>query len=139
MSLYFYEGTGGYEGDPEMAGEDKPQLYGNMKSIRPVCICREKYIYQVHFERIDKINAVYHDGIAIEQAGIYDLDYEYDDLFSQVLDAWAGLYGAMGDVPKMFMADNAHGAFRLNFRPSGLITCDVSGSNTYTRPPLDVG
>lgn len=107
-----YLGTGGLEGtDLDVRGRVKPLVYGQVFNIIPVGVNPLKQIYQVAENPIHDIQFVYDAGVSLTRTLP---DYSTAaDLLDDLLKPPAGHY-------RVFQ-----GYFRLNNRPTGVLTADV--------------
>lgn len=111
-----FAGTGGAEGNAEIAGKPKPLLFGRCRNITPIVIDPFNLIFQVHDGTIHGIDAVYDQGAEISPEGTDVATYA--DLVALSVSA------------SMFATCKAEGMFKLGSSPAGLVTADVLGDAT---------
>lgn len=107
-----YDGTGGLNGNSDLANIPKPMAYGVLKNIEPVLVDTANLIYQMHDGSIQAVDVVRDSGVMLTN---------------------------MGDVPDITVATVGAGQFKtqlsggfikLGSTPSGRITADIRGENT---------
>jgi hypothetical protein len=64
-----YTGAGGAEGDPQLAGINKPRLFGLVRNIAPVQVEAGRLIYQIHDGATAEILAVRDAGVPLVAGG----------------------------------------------------------------------
>jgi hypothetical protein len=117
-----YNGLGGIDGPPEMAGVTKPKAFGNCRNVRPVLLDPARLIYQVHDGEMRAIDRVLDMGVPLTArpivkdlatlAALEPPDEESD-----------------GDFPLgSFVPCPAAGCFRLAGQPAGAVTADIRGA-----------
>lgn len=109
-----YGGTGASDGDPELEGQLKPQLWGECFNVTPIRVNLDLLVYQVHDGEILSFDAVKENAVPFTFSGN---DYP----------TFNALRGAPDPVPGTYHTSLAVGAFRLASEPTGLITCDARG------------
>jgi hypothetical protein len=107
-----YDGTGGYNGDSNLAGKPRPLGFGKHLNISPPLINGASLIYQVSSRSILAVDSVYDRGATITTGADYA---NYAALAAATVAG--GTYATCV----------AFGLFRLGSAPSGLVTCDVRG------------
>lgn len=117
-----YTGLGGRGGDPILAEQVIPVLYGECFNISPVLMTRDLYIYQVHDGPIAGVDAVRESGVEFVNDGNF-VSYG----------ALSGATVASGHYATCL----AEGLVKVGFagEPAGPITMDVRGdtlSGSYT-------
>lgn len=112
----FYEGTGGYEGELEIAGTLKPWLSGTCDNVDPIRLDPEYQIYQVHgYGAVQEISMVYSNAVELGAPKSDVASYE----------ALLGLALIEGEWATCL----ARGMFRLGADPTNArITADVKGA-----------
>jgi hypothetical protein len=125
-----YRGTGGVDGDADIASRLLPVLYGQCFNVTPVLINRDQWIYQVHDGPILAIDAVKERGLAMTPSGVDVASYAA----LAALDVEAGEYATC----------LALGLIKVGFGlagPEGAVTMDVRGdvsSDAYTAAMGDI-
>lgn len=106
----YYEGTGGYEGDPEIAGRIKPTIYGEVRIVEPILVLKGLNLYQYHDGSAHGPNGVTQGGVGLFLLGD----------FPETLLTWipTSVEIAQGG----YRTDNARGMFRLAAPPGGIVT-----------------
>jgi hypothetical protein len=106
-----YQGTGGYEGMPALAGMPKPIGFGR--------------IIRAKATLLDSVLCLYHvnNGPIESHMRVFDSKEEYNQLDDHVdLLIWQP---TIVEVSLMgFRADTARGMFRLSVKPRGLVLAD---------------
>lgn len=64
-----YSGAGGINGDAQIAGQNKPRLFGLARNIAPVQVEAGKLIYQLHDGAMSQVLAVRDAGVALVPGG----------------------------------------------------------------------
>lgn len=111
-----YRGSGGQEGDAELASRPMPILYGECFNVTPVLIDKGLWIYQVHDGPILSIDAVKERGLELDDSGVDVANYT----------ALAALDVALGE----FATCKTLGLIKVGFGtggPEGPVTMDVRG------------
>jgi hypothetical protein len=108
-----YAGTGEAEGGADAQGKPKPLLFGRCRNITPILIDPLNLIYQVHDGEIHALDAVYDQGLGLQDS--LDDVATYAALVSQAV------------TPGEFATAKAVGLFKLGGLPNGLVTADVRG------------
>ena len=110
-----YAGTGGLEGDAEVAGVNKPKAFGQVRNISGVLIDAVSLVWQFHDGVVQAFDEVRDNGVALP------VDADYPD--------YAALIAAI--IPLGFCATcKALGLMRHSAAPAGAITADVKGDAT---------
>ncbi len=117
-----YGGTGGADGNADIAGQVKPLLYGKCLNVTPRSIDPTNRVYQVHDGRILAVDAVYDQGASLPRFGDFA---DYATLTAASIPS--GQYGTC----------LALGLLRLGATPAGLVTCDVRGGFNAATVYLD--
>lgn len=106
LQLRRYTGSGGLNGDTDVAGRLRPTAWGDIFGIDPVLISKADNIYQVHDSRVQSIDAVYEGGLPYT----FTADYpSYDALALATLEA--GEYATCLE----------YGLFRIGITLAGLV------------------
>ena len=111
IAVNLYEGTGGLDGNSDIANFPKPQVYGEQFNIRATLVDPANLIYQVHDRLTSAIFAVRDKGVALT------LDGDVTTVSILTTSVSAGTY----------VTSLSTGVFKLGASPSGLITSDVRG------------
>ncbi len=104
-----YAGTGGLEGDAELAGKPKPLAFGIARQVEPVLVDAVNRIYQYHDGEAEEVIVVRDRGVALTSDG---------DMAD--VTAWTPVAGH-------YVTDLARGLLRLGSKPDGKVTIDVKG------------
>lgn len=111
-----FRGSGGQEGDADLASRPMPVLYGECFNITPVLINRDQWIYQIHDGPILAVDAVKDGGLALTPSGVDVASYTA----LRALDVAAGEWATC----------NALGMVKVGLGlagPEWLITLDARG------------
>lgn len=111
-----YRGTGGQDGDADLASRAMPALFGQCFNVTPVLLNRDQWIYQIHDGPIAAIDAVRERGLALDDSG--DDAASYAAL--RALDVTAGEYATCLTLGLVKLGLGIAG-------PAGPITMDVRG------------
>ena len=110
-----YQGTGGIEGPPDLAGNLKPRAFGACQTVAPVQIDTVYLVHQVHgYGAVDAIPAVYDFGIALDPARNKGDVANYNALIALTL------------VRGEWATCRAQGLFRLGAPSTHKISADVT-------------
>ena len=113
-----YGGTGGLDGDANLAGKKKPLCLGIVRNAEAVPVDPAALVYQVHDGSIEAVISVRDKGVDLTPDG---------DISGLGL---ASVYDWV-DVSGHFVTDLSRGIFRLGAKPQGgRVTCDVQGYNS---------
>lgn len=107
-----YAGTGGLEGNNDLAGKMKPLLYGECFNFEPVLVDAVNLVYQIHAGSVEEISDVFDAGVALTFG-------------SDVPDITASTPSA-----GHFNTCKTMGLIKLGSTPAGRITADAKGDNT---------
>lgn len=128
LQTTLYAGTGGYEGNSDLAGRPKPKARGGyaagpIQNITPVLIDPTNRIYQYNDAPGRVINLYEGSALTISNAG------DTTNLYS-------------GTTPSgSYRTDNSRGLFQLGSTPVAAITADVTGDfplSVTSSNPLDI-
>jgi hypothetical protein len=111
-----FRGTGGQDGDPDLASRPIPLLYGECFNVSPVLINRDQWIYQLHDGPIHALLAVKERGLLLDDSG--DDAPSYGAL--RALDVAGGEYATCKALGLVKLGLGVGG-------PEGPITMDVRG------------
>lgn len=117
-STVTYGGTNalpaGVDGGPELAGKIKPQVFGKVFSVGPVCVNTSRLIYQLSTRALVSVDAVYDGGLALTAGATYA-----DQAAMEASAPSAGQYRAW----------LAGGMIRLGTTPAYRITADCTADS----------
>ena len=113
-----YQGTGGVEGNEDLAGKRKPLCFGQIENVRPALLIPGEGLFQVHDGAVNAITGVYDRGYPLTATGA---NY-----------ATPALLRAATIAEGHFATCTAFGMFRLGSLAFGEVTADVRGD---TRAP----
>lgn len=111
IAVNLYEGSGGLDGNSDIANFPKPQVYGEQYNVRATLVDPTNLIYQVHDRLTSAIFAVRDKGVALSADG------NVTTVSILTTSVSAGTY----------VTSLSTGVFKLGASPSGLITADVRG------------
>jgi len=106
-----YDGSGGLNGNDNVKGKRKPQVYGKVLNVEPVSIDPTNLLYQVHDRQVSSIFAVRDAGVALTSAA----------------DVSAGAIVSTTVSAGQYVTSIDSGVFKVGASPSGRITADVEG------------
>lgn len=112
-----FAGTGGIEGDAELAGTPKPVVYGGCFNVEPTLIDKARLIYMVSARNAVSAHHAKDNGSVIAReltAGVLELNAAADYAALYALDVAIGHYATCTDV----------GCLKLGSVPVGQVTCD---------------
>ena len=112
-----YGGTGGLDGDTDLAGKPKPKCWGSALNVAPPLVDNALLIYQVHDGLANAVTMVYDRAVALTAGA----DYATQNDLLTVAPA-AGQYRVWKDASGTY--------FRLGASPDGTVTADVQGDAT---------
>ena len=116
-----YNGNGGVDGTPELAGRTKPLAFGRCLNVSPVLLDPARLIYQFHSREARAVDAVRDSGAELD---LHRTVGSYDALLALT----APSSEESGDFPLgSYVACPAAGCFRLAGQPAGVVTADVRG------------
>ena len=110
----FYDGSGGLEGDAEIAGRPKPNLLGVRDQFEPVLVDGIRRIYQINDGSYEALDVVRDKGITA---------------FGTTANADVADIEASTPPPNTYNTSLATGYFRLGSDPAGVITVRAKGDN----------
>lgn len=111
-----YLGTGGQDGDSDLANRPMPVVFGQCRNISPVLLNRDQWIYQIHDGPVYAIDAVKERGLDMTPSGVDVATYTA----LRALDVDAGEYATC----------LALGLVKVGFGlagPAGVVTANVRG------------
>ncbi|MEE8465323.1 MAG: hypothetical protein V3S68_02530, partial [Dehalococcoidia bacterium] len=111
IAFSLYGGTGGLDGNSDIAGQPKPQVYGEKYNIRATLVDPANLIYQVHDRLMQSILAVRDKGVALNSDG----DVSTVSILTATVSSGA------------YTTSLSTGVFKLGASPAGLITVDARG------------
>jgi len=122
-----YAGTGGYDGDSEVLGVNKPLTFGFVRHITPVCINSVLHLYQVHDGAIHQFNALYSGAINIPNLG--GVPSGHTDLTT-----WVPTTAEINVAG--YRVDYAKGMFRLSLAPIAPVHLELWGDTGISRTTI---
>lgn len=121
-----YRGTGGQEGDADLASRLLPALFGQCFNVTPVLLNRDQWIYQIHDGPIQAIDAVKERGLLLTPSGVDVANYEALRALTVAAGEWAtclalglvkiglGLAGPEGAITMDVRGDLAGGSYNAS-------------------------
>ena len=109
-----YAGTGGLEGGNDIAGTEKPLVYGYAQNVKPVLVDRVNQIYQINDGAINSVLAAFDGGAALTFEG------DVSDITATTVSAGS------------YKTQLSGGYIRLGAEPAKALTVDVKGDSTPT-------
>jgi hypothetical protein len=120
-----YAGTNtppnGREGtEDDIKDTPKPMTFGHVTNISPITINASKLMYEVSYEPIKEVTAVYDQGLALSAGAAYASTNEVGNVAPN-----AGAYRVWPGDPLSSVQSDRRALFRLGGSPNGQVTCDV--------------
>lgn len=119
-----YDGTGGINGDPELAGSLRPLVFGSVFNMEPTPMFRAALIYQVNSGPTAGIGPVWDGGSEVP------FDRDFPNLES---------LAAATIAPGHYATCRSLGLFRMQLAPLHRLTCSVRGDAPGGVYLLDAG
>lgn len=114
LQPHVYAGTGGINGNIDIAGKRIPRAFGRCRNVTPAILVPNLLIYQLNDGSVEAIDAVYDRGVPLTPGSDYA---DYGTLADATVSA--GTYATC----------IALGLFRIGSSPAGTVTADCEGDN----------